>query len=85
VEASLQIAGRCLDRLDVDPGERATVLFLIGNHLEIPATLRRDIFNPETVAAFADKVGTRAAQNALPFNLCGHQSREPRGFNAVGR
>jgi [protein-PII] uridylyltransferase len=42
----------------VDPGERATVLFLIGNHLEMSATLRRDIFNPETVATFADKVGT---------------------------
>jgi [protein-PII] uridylyltransferase len=58
VEASLEIAGRCLDRLDVDPGERATVLFLIGNHLEMSATLRRDIFNPETVATFADKLGT---------------------------
>jgi len=58
VEASLEIAARCLDRLDVDPGERATVLFLIGNHLEMSATLRRDIFNPETVATFADKVGT---------------------------
>jgi [protein-PII] uridylyltransferase len=58
VEASLEIAGRCLDRLDVDAGERAAVLFLIGNHLEMSAQLRRDIFNPETVAAFADKVGT---------------------------
>jgi [protein-PII] uridylyltransferase len=58
VEASLEIAGRCLDRLDVDPEERAVVLFLIGNHLEMSAQLRRDIFNPETVAAFAEKVGT---------------------------
>jgi [protein-PII] uridylyltransferase len=58
VEASLEIAGRCLDRLDVDPGERAEVLFLIGSHLEMSAQLRRDIFNPETVAAFAEKVGT---------------------------
>jgi [protein-PII] uridylyltransferase len=58
VEASLEIAGRCLDRLDVDGGERAVVLFLIGNHLEMSAQLRRDIFNPETVAAFAEKVGT---------------------------
>jgi len=58
VEASLEIAGRCLDRLDVDPGERGVVLFLIGNHLEMSAQLRRDIFNPETVAAFAEKVGT---------------------------
>jgi [protein-PII] uridylyltransferase len=58
VEASLEIAGRSLDRLDVDAEERAMVLFLIGSHLEMSAQLRRDIFNPETVAAFADKVGT---------------------------
>jgi [protein-PII] uridylyltransferase len=58
VEASLEIACRCLDRLDVDESERAVVLFLIGSHLEMSAQLRRDIFNPETVAAFADKVGT---------------------------
>jgi [protein-PII] uridylyltransferase len=58
VVASLEIAARCLDRLDVDPGERATVLFLIENHLEMSAQLRRDIFNPETVAAFAEKIGT---------------------------
>jgi [protein-PII] uridylyltransferase len=58
VEGSLEIASRCLDRLDVDTGERAAVLFLIGSHLEMSAQLRRDIFNPETVAAFAEKVGT---------------------------
>ncbi len=58
VEGSLEIAGRCLDRLDVEPGERAAVLFLIANHLEMSAQLRRDIFNPETVAAFAEKIGT---------------------------
>jgi len=58
VEASLEIAARCLDRLDVDPEERAVVLFLVGSHLEMSAQLRRDIFNPETVAAFAEKVGT---------------------------
>jgi len=58
VEASLEIAGRCLDRLDVEPEERVVVLFLIGNHLEMSAQLRRDIFNPETVAAFAEKMGT---------------------------
>ncbi|MGA9980755.1 MAG: [protein-PII] uridylyltransferase [Candidatus Sulfotelmatobacter sp.] len=58
VEGSLEIAGRCLDRLDADPSERAAVLYLIGNHLELSSALRRDIFNPETVAAFAEKVGT---------------------------
>ncbi len=58
VEASLEIAARCMDRLDLEESERAAVLFLIGSHLEMSAQLRRDIFNPETVAAFADKVGT---------------------------
>src|SRR6202047_971629 len=58
VEASLDIANRAMDRLDVDPKERSEVLFLIGNHLEMSAQLRRGIFTPETVATFADKVGT---------------------------
>lgn len=58
VEASCDIANRAMDRLDVDPKERAEVLFLIANHLELSATLRRDIFDPATVAAFAEKVGT---------------------------
>ncbi len=58
VEASVEIASRCLDRLDVDLQERAMVLFLIGNHLEMSAQLRRDIFDPATVAAFAEKMGT---------------------------
>ncbi len=58
VEASLEVANHAMDRLDVDPQERAEVLFLIGGHLEMSAALRRDIFNPETVAAFAEKIGT---------------------------
>jgi [protein-PII] uridylyltransferase len=47
-----------MDRLDADPKERADVLFLIANHLELSATLRRDIFDPATVASFAEKMGT---------------------------
>jgi len=58
VEASLEIANRAMDRLDVDPKERAEVLFLIANHLEMSSSLRRDIFDPATVAAFAEKMGT---------------------------
>ena len=58
VQASLDIANQAMDRLDVDPKERAEVVFLIGNHLELSATLRRDIFDPGTVAAFAEKMGT---------------------------
>jgi len=58
VEGSLAIAEQCLERLDLESSERETVLFLIGNHLEMSAALRRDIFDSATVAAFADKVGT---------------------------
>ncbi len=58
VDASLESAQRCMDRLDLEPAERETVLFLIGNHLEISATLRRDIFEPETIRGFAEKVET---------------------------
>jgi len=58
VEASLEIANCAMDRLDVDPQERAEVLFLIANHLELSSALRRDIFDHATVAAFAEKMGT---------------------------
>ncbi len=58
VRASMDIANRAMDRLDMDPRERAEVLFLIGSHLELSATLRRDIFDPATVGAFAEKMGT---------------------------
>jgi [protein-PII] uridylyltransferase len=58
VDGSLAIAEQCLERLDLESSERETVLFLIANHLEMSAALRRDIFDSATVAAFADKVGT---------------------------
>jgi [protein-PII] uridylyltransferase len=58
VEGSLVIAEHCLERLDLEPAERETVLFLIANHLEMSATLRRDIFDEKTIAAFAEKAGT---------------------------
>ena len=58
VEGSLEIAERALERLDLEPSERDTVRFLIANHLEMSAAMRRDVFDAETVRAFADKVGT---------------------------
>lgn len=58
VTASLEIAAQCLERLDLDPADRETVLFLIGSHLDISTTLRRDIFDPETIKLFAEKMGT---------------------------
>ena len=58
VTASIEIANSAMDRLDIDPTEREEVLFLISNHLELSSTLRRDIFDHATVAAFAEKMGT---------------------------
>jgi [protein-PII] uridylyltransferase len=58
LQASAEIAAECLDRLDLETEERETVLFLIRNHLEMSATLRRDIFDPPTIAAFAEKIQT---------------------------
>ncbi len=58
VRASLDIAKACLERLDLDEVDRDTVFFLIGKHLEMSATLRRDIFDPEVVRQFGEKVET---------------------------
>jgi [protein-PII] uridylyltransferase len=58
VITSLEIAGKSMDRLGLDSAERETISFLIGSHLEISATLRRDIYDPATVQAFAEKIGT---------------------------
>ena len=58
VQASVEIAARCLDRLEIDAPDRETVLFLIGRHLEMSASLRRDILDPATLRQLADKVGT---------------------------
>ncbi|HEY4661265.1 MAG TPA: HD domain-containing protein, partial [Terriglobales bacterium] len=54
----LEIAQKCMDRLQLDQSARETISFLIASHLEISATLRRDIYDPGTVQAFCDKVGT---------------------------
>jgi [protein-PII] uridylyltransferase len=54
----LEIAQKCMDRLQLDQAARQTISFLIASHLEISATLRRDIYDPGTVQAFCDKVGT---------------------------
>jgi len=58
IPASLAIAKLCLDRLELPESSRDTVLFLIERHLEMAATLRRDIFDPRTVAQFAENAGT---------------------------
>lgn len=56
--SGLEIAKKCMDRLELDQAARETISFLIASHLEISTTLRRDIYDPGTVQAFCDKVGT---------------------------
>jgi [protein-PII] uridylyltransferase len=58
VITSLEIAHKCLDRLELDAADREVVSFLIGSHLEISSVLRRDIYDPATIQAFTEKMGT---------------------------
>jgi [protein-PII] uridylyltransferase len=58
VLASLELAEAAFNRLDLDTLDRESVVFLVRKHLEMSAALRRDIFDPETVRAFAAKVET---------------------------
>lgn len=57
-EESARMARGLLARLELDPYESDLVLSLIRNHLEMSSALRRDIFDAETVRAFAGKVQT---------------------------
>ena len=59
VVGSLAEAELAFKRLKLNEEERQAVRFLIASHLEMSATLqRRDIFDPETIKAFAEKAGT---------------------------
>lgn len=55
---SLLIADGIAARWEMPPAERETVLRLIRQHLEMSRALRKDIFDAETVRAFAGVVGT---------------------------
>ena len=57
VEISLQLTDGCTDRLDLDPVDRETVRYLVASHLEMSATMRRDVFDPANVKSFAERVG----------------------------
>ena len=62
---SARMAQSVLDRLDLDGYESGLVKNLIANHLEMSSALRRDIFDAETVRAFAGKVQTPEALKML--------------------
>ncbi len=55
---SARMAQSVLARLEMESYESGLVISLIANHLEMSAALRRDIFDAETVGAFAGKVLT---------------------------
>jgi [protein-PII] uridylyltransferase len=55
---SARMAESVAGRLELDVYESELLLGLIRNHLEMSAALRRDIFDLETVSAFAGKVQT---------------------------
>jgi [protein-PII] uridylyltransferase len=59
VAGSMQAIERVFTRLDLKPDQDDTVRFLIRDHLAMSASLlRRDIFDPGTIRAFAEQVGT---------------------------
>ena len=58
VIGSLSIAKQVLTRLNLDSQDRDMVLFLIRSHLEMSASMRRDIFDPKVIGALAAKVET---------------------------
>jgi [protein-PII] uridylyltransferase len=59
IQAGLEAVEQITAELSLAAEDCATVNFLIANHLEMSATLqRRDIFDPETVGAFAEKAAT---------------------------
>jgi [protein-PII] uridylyltransferase len=58
VAPSVELADAFLARLEFDSEEREAVLNLIRLHLEMSNALRRDIFDPENVRGFAEKIGS---------------------------
>jgi [protein-PII] uridylyltransferase len=62
---SARMAESVAGRLELDAYESELMLGLIRNHLEMSAALRRDIFDTETVRAFAGKVQTPEALRML--------------------
>jgi [protein-PII] uridylyltransferase len=62
---SARMAESVAGRLELDAYESELLQCLIRNHLEMSAALRRDIFDLETVRAFAGKVQTPEALRML--------------------
>ena len=54
-----------LPALNLTPEEREIVRRLIRNHLEMSVVMRRDIFAPETIRTFAEKIGSQSQLKML--------------------
>jgi len=57
--SSVELSESLFSRLELDAEERETVRRVIHNHLEMSSAMRRDIFDGETIRAFAEKVATQ--------------------------
>ena len=62
---SARLTEGVLARLELETYEGQMVLDLVRHHLEMSAALRRDIFDAETIRAFAGKVQTQEALRML--------------------
>src|SRR5581483_329076 len=58
VRGSVELSAQTFERFQLEERQSETVRFLIANHLEMSACLRRDIFEPDTVSSFAAKIET---------------------------
>lgn len=56
---SIELSENLFARLEFDSEERETIRRLIRSHLDMSAALRRDIFAPETVRTFGEKMSSQ--------------------------
>ena len=68
---SVELAESVFARLEFDSEEREIVRRLIRNHLEMSMVMRRDIFAPETIRTFAEKVGSQSQLKMLTLMTYG--------------
>ncbi|MGI4854838.1 MAG: HD domain-containing protein [Janthinobacterium lividum] len=77
-QESARLAQGVVKRLELDEYEARLVLSLVSNHLEMSSALRRDIFDAETVRAFAAKVQAPEELRMMTlFTFCDIQAVHP--------
>src|SRR5579875_3065102 len=62
---SIELSENLFARLEFDSEERETIRRLIRSHLDMSAALRRDVFAPETIRAFGEKLNSQQHLKAL--------------------